>query len=129
MNELFKLGIPDLEMQNMLEMNVDIKQLSEEEIASKIQFLQQIDCTPSQIKNILISNPFYLSLSMIEIQKIIQGLFSIGFTNLNILFDSNPFFFDYDLEEIKEYIQNKQQEGIKVEDVISMIQDNPYVEI
>lgn len=129
MNELFKLGIPNLEMQNMLEMNEEIKQLSEEEIASKIQLLQQTNCTPSQIRNILISNPFYLNLSMIEIQKIIQGLLNIGFTNLNLLFDSNPFFFNYDLEEIKEYIQNKQQEGITVEDVISMIQDNPYVEI
>lgn len=129
MNELFKLGISTLEVQNMVEMNEEIHQLSEAEIISKIQLLQQINCTLPQIRNILISNPFYLSFTTVEIQKIIQNLLKLGFTNLNLLFDSNPFFFDYEVEELKEYIINKQQYGMLLEDIISMIQDNPYIEM
>lgn len=129
MNELFKLGISDLELQNMIEMNEEIQQLSEVEIISKIQLLQQIDCTLPQVRNILISNPFYLSFTTAEIQKIIQNLLKLGFTNLNLLFDSNPFFFDYEIEELKEYIINQQQNGMLLDDIISMIQDNPYLEM
>lgn len=129
MNELFKLGISDPDIRQMIEMNPEIELLSEQEILSKIQFLLEINCTSSQIRNILITNPFYFNLSSDHIANTIHTLKNLGFTNLNLLYDSNPFFLNYEIEEINEYIVNKQNEGLELSDIVMMIEDNPYLEM
>jgi len=129
MDILFKLGISEIELKNIIDINNEILDFSQEEITSKIKLLNKINCTPSEIRNILITNPFYLSYSMDIISNMFQKLSAMGFTHLNLLYDANPFFFDYELDEIMEYIMKKQNEGLKLEDIITMIQDNPYLEM
>ena len=79
------------------------------------------------IKNIIISNPYYLCRMNEDILKLISYLKKIGINNVNLLFDSNPFFLNYDRFEIEEYVNNKLDIGMELEDIIDSIEDNPYI--
>ena len=50
-----------------------------------------------------------------------------GFTTLNILFDGNPYILNLDDFEIENYIENREKEGEKVEDIVDDLESNPYL--
>lgn len=127
MNKLYELGISDKEIMNMLEQCFEIKDMSELEVDEKIDILKYVGCNMKQIKNIIISNPYYLCRMNEDILKLISYLKKVGFTNINLLFDSNPFFLNYDRFEVEEYIDNKINNGMKLEDVVYSIEDNSYI--
>lgn len=127
MNRLYELGISDKEIMNMLEQCFEIKDMSELEVDEKIDILKYVGCNMKQIKNIIISNPYYLCRMNEDILKLISYLKKVGFTNINLLFDSNPFFLNYDRFEVEEYISNKVDNGINMDDIVYSIEDNPYI--
>ena len=59
--------------------------------------------------------------------KLINKLLSLGFTNLNLLFDANPFFLNLDSFEIDEFIKEKQKDDMLLVDIIDLIDSNPYI--
>ena len=127
MEELFSLDISELDIKNMLEQTPSLLDISKEEVSEKIDILKYINCSDRNTKNIIISNPEYLERDSKDILKLIKYLNDIGFTLLNLLFDSNPYFLNYDVFEIKEYINEREKEGLLLENIIDEIESNPYI--
>ena len=126
MEELFNLGISEDTIKSMLELNPNIKDLPKEEINNKIELLKSINCTDSQVINIISSNSLYLDRINDDIVKLIKYLLEKGFKCLNILFDSNPYILNLDVFEIDNYI-NKRLDSELLEDIIDDLDSNPYL--
>ena len=127
MNKLFELGITEIDLRNMLELVPNIINMNENEINEKIEILKFIGCTDRHIRNIIISNPLYLDRINSDIIELISYLNTLGFSSLNILFDTNPYFLNYDVFEIKEYLKKQASIGKENDDIIDEIENNPYV--
>ena len=50
-----------------------------------------------------------------------------GFKDINLLFDTNPYFLNYDVFEIEDYINKQVISGMNIEEIIDVIEENPYV--
>lgn len=127
MEELFSLGISEDDIKNMLEQNSNIFNMSGDMIKEKIDILRYINCNERHIKNIIISNPEYLERDSSDILKLIKYLNDMGFTLLNLLFESNPYFLNYDVFEIRNYINKRKDDGIELEDIVDEVESNPYI--
>ena len=127
MIELYNIGISDGTLKSMIEINPEISELSDKEIIKKIEILKEINCNKTQILNIISSNPIFLSRGINEIIKLLSCLQEIGFTCLNILFDSNPYILNLEPFEIKKYINNRINQGEMLEDIVDDLDSNPYL--
>lgn len=126
MDTLYKLGIREQEIYNMLEQCPEIKDLSTSEIEYKIYLLKELSCSENHIRNILISNPYYLNRSNSDIIKLINKLLESGFECINILLDSNPYILNKDAFEIENYINDRIQNNELLEDIVDDLDSNPY---
>lgn len=127
MLELYNLGLSDGEIKDMIEICPEILQLSKEEIHNNIDLLKRLECNERYIKNIIISNPFYLNRTIDDITKLINKFIQIGVTNIDMLLDSNPFILNKDAYEIDEYIDIEKNEGKNLEDIVNEFESNPYI--
>lgn len=127
MKELYNIGIDDLTLKTMLGINPEISELTDEDIIVKERILESINCSQSEISNIIGSNPNYLSRTNGEINELFNYLLGIGFTTLNILFDSNPDILSLEPFEIKNYINNRISNGEILEDIVDDLDSNPYL--
>ena len=127
MNRLFELGITEFDMKNMLDLVPDIINIDDNDINEKIEILKYIGCTDRHIRNIIISNPIYLERINSDVINLINYLNECGFSNLNILFDTNPYFLNYDVFEIRDYISKQLNLSKELKDIIDDIESNPYV--
>ena len=127
MIELYNIGISESTIKNMLEIEPDLKELSEKEINEKIVILQELNCSNNQIVCIIGSNPHYLNRTKGEIIKLIDTLSSYGFRTLNILFDSNPYILNLEPFEINNYIENRKNNGEDLESIVDDLDSNPYL--
>lgn len=125
--ELFSFGINENDLKNMLEQVPDLLDISSELVKEKIDILKYVNCSDKNIKNIIVSNPEYLERDSRDILKLIKYLNDMGFTLLNLLFDSNPYFLNYDEFEIRDYINKRLNDGIELDDIIDEIDSNPYI--
>lgn len=71
-----------------------------DDIDKNIEFLEDIGCNESQIKNIISINPLFLQKDTDDLIKLKNKLISLGDTNLNITFDSNPLLLTIGIGEI-----------------------------
>lgn len=126
MEELYKVGLNEIDIKNMLETNPEIINLAEEELTDQINILKTINCNQKIIKNILISNPFYLTNLKEDMINLINILKRIGLNNLELLFDANPNLLNKDVYEIEEFINNKINH-YSLEEIIDMIDNNPFI--
>lgn len=127
MYKLLELGINEQDLKNMINLVPEIINIDEPEIVEKIDILKYIGCNDRHIRHIIISNPNYLDRINTDIIKLIKYLNNIGFSNLNLLFDSNPFFLNYDEFEIKDYINKQIKLGKDISDIIDEIENDPYI--
>lgn len=127
MEELYNLGISENTIKSMFEINPDIKDLTNKELREKEIILSKVGCTTSQIINIISSNASFLSRTNEEIIKLISYLNKLGFSALNILFDSNPYILNLEVFEIEEYINKKQEKEIPLEAIIDELDSTPYL--
>lgn len=126
MLELNNLGLTEIDLKDIIETNPEITKLSDDEIKNQIDILKQINCNNETIKNIIVTNPFYLTRLDDDILKLINKLTSLGLNNLNLLFNSNPYILNKDVFEINCFIK-EQQTKYTLEEIIDMIDDNPYI--
>ena len=126
MLELYKIGITDLDLKDILETNPKITDISDEDIHKLINILKQINCNNQTIKNIIISNPFYLTRLDTDIINLINKLTTLGLNTLNLLFDSNPYLLNKDDFEIEDFV-NDQLEKYTLEEIIDIIDNNPFI--
>lgn len=127
MEELYNLNINDNMISTMLEINPNLKDLSNKEILEKIEILRNIGCNEYQIINIISSNSLYLSRSNKDIISLLEKLYNLGFSTLNILFDSNPYILNLDDYEIDNYINERKNNGEKIDDIIDDMDTNTYL--
>ena len=127
MDELFDLGLSDETLKNMIELNPLIMKLSNEEVLDKINLLKSINCSDTIISNIIGSNSMFLTRSNTDIIKLINYLNELGFSSLNILFDSNPYILNLDIFEIKNYIEDRISNGESLDDIIDDLDSNTYL--
>ena len=127
MEELFKLGISETTIKNMLEINPNIKEMPNKEIKEKIEILKQINCSDTQVLNIISSNALYLDKTNLEVMELINYLINLGFNTLNILFDANPYILNLEKFEIENYVNNRKEQGESLEDIIDDLDSNPYL--
>ena len=127
MEELFKLGISEKTINDMLELNPNIKEMTNNEIVEKISLLKNINCSDNQILNIISSNSLYLNKTNDEIITMIKYLLNLGFDTLNILFDSNPYILNLEPFEINNYINKRIKNNETTKDIIDDLETNPYL--
>lgn len=111
----------------MIEIFPNIINLSNIELENSIDLLKNINCNDRQIRNILISNPYYLDRSNEDILNLIKKLIQINIKNINLLFDSNPFLLNKDAYEIEEYIYKELNKGKILDEIIDEFESNPYI--
>ena len=127
MEELYRIGISENTIKNMLELVPYISEMSEKEIKEKELILKKINCDENQIINIISSNPTYLDKTNDIVLRLISKLKSYGFSMLNILFDSNPYILNLEVFEIENYINNRLDSGEELEDIIDDLDSNPIL--
>ena len=127
MNKLiYNLDISEDVLKSMIEINPEILLLSDMEIENKLNILKSIGINDSMLKNIICSNPMYLSRLDEDIILLINKLLTIGFTSINILIDSNPYILNLDDFEIEEYI-NKRLKDESLDSIVDDLESNPYL--
>lgn len=127
MNELYNLELSDNTIKGMCELNPEVMDLTEEEIIKKEELLENLGADRQEIINIIGSNSLYLSRTDEEINNLVVCLKKYGFTNLNILFDSNPYILNLDPFEIDNYINDRVQKGEELSDIVDDLDSNPYL--
>ena len=127
MEELFKIGISEKTIKDMIEINPNIKEMTSKEVKEKIEILKQINCSDTQILNITSSNAMYLDRTNKEIIDLIKYLLSLGFNTLNILFDSNPYILNLEPFEINNYINTRINNGELHDNIIDDLDSNPQL--
>ena len=120
MEELYKIGISENTIKNMLELVPNISEMSEKEIIV-------INYDDNQIINIISSNPMYLDRTNDGVLKLINSLEKYGFSTLNILLDSNPYILNLEVFEIEKYINERLNKGEELEDIIDDLESNPLL--
>ncbi|CDD29009.1 unknown [Clostridium sp. CAG:433] len=127
MEELYRIGISENTIKNMLELVPTISEMSEKEIKEKELILKKINCDENQIIDIISSNPMCLDKTNDIVLRLISKLKSYGFSMLNILFDSNPYILNLEVFEIENYINNRLDSGEELEDIIDDLDSNPIL--
>ena len=127
MNELFNLGIDEMNIKFMIESNPNIMDMDEKEVNDRIELLKELGCDDFKIRNILIGNPWYLDRCITDVIKMINKLSEIGLDRIDLLIDSNPLLLNIDSFEIDDFIEKKMIEGYTIEDIVDMIEDDSNV--
>ena len=124
---LKKIGISEKTINQMEEICPNIKDLTNEEVLSKIEILKDINCDDIQIRNIISSNAMYLDKSNTDINKLINELRKLGFDNLDLLFDGNPNILNLDDYEVRKYIKDREENGELLEDIVDDMSSNLFI--
>ena len=124
---LKKIGISEKTINQMEEICPNIKDLTNEEVLSKIEILKDINCDDIQIRNIISSNAMYLDRSNTDINKLINELRKLGFDNLDLLFDGNPNILNLDDFEVRKYIEDRERNGELLEDIVNDMSSNLFI--
>ena len=127
MKELYKLNIPDNELEYMLEVNPEIKELSVDEVKKHIDILKQINLKEDQIKEIFISCPLYLSRNIEDVLDLFKKLLNYKITYLNYCIEADPFILLRDDYEIDEYVKTQSALGRDLNSIIDEFELNPYL--
>ncbi len=124
LDKLIELGIRDIDINNIKEF---INEDNIEDFNKIIILLKSINCNDSMIRNIVVGNPFILQRDYEDILELTNYLTSIGFKNLNLLYDSYPMFLNKDKFEIEDYIESKVKNNNSLEDIIDDLESNPLL--
>ena len=124
LDKLIELGIREIDINNIKEF---INEDNSEEFNKIIELLRSINCNDSMIRNIVVGNPFIMNSDYEDILELTNYLTSIGFKNINLLYDSYPMFLSKDKFEIEDYIESKIKNNNSLEDIIDDLESNPLL--
>ena len=127
MKELYNLELSDNTINAMCELNPEVKDLTEEEIIEKEELLESLGADRQEVINIISSNSMYLSRTNEEIKNLVECLKKYGFTNLDVLFDSNPYILNLDPFEIDTYIKDRISKGEEISDIVDDLDSNTFL--
>ncbi len=124
MDSLIRFGFTIEDINILMDTNEDISLVSDNEVNEIIKLLENNNCTVDSIKNILICNPFVITNSIIDINRLIDKLKEIGFKNINLLLDSNPYILNKSDKELEKLYNKKKEEGLNKEEIMDFISYN-----
>ena len=124
MDSLIRFGFTIEDINILMDTNEDISLVSDNEVNEIIKLLENNNCTVDSIKNILICNPFVITSSIIDINRLIDKLKELGFKNINLLFDSNPYILNKSDKELEKLYNKKQEEGLNKDEIMDFISYN-----
>ncbi len=101
MDILIRYGFSIEEIKCMMDCNQDIGNIEDNDIEELINILKDNNCNLSIIKNILLTNPFYLNNNIDDVLRLIDTLKKNNVNDLDLLFDSNPFILNISSKDIK----------------------------
>ena len=129
MEELFKWGFNDTDIKDIISRNEELLNIKNEDINKLLGILIYIGCDKNIIRHIIISNPFYLNRMDKDLINLINKLYSLDIYNLNLLFDSNPFLLNKDDIEIDEFINEKINKGMNMDEILEIIETDSFSEV
>lgn len=109
------------EFLELLKINPDIKNADEEDIVALISILKSIDLQAEQIRKVIIANPFYLTRTPNDIEKLFEAFKSLDVTYLDSILLNCPWLLDKDSFEIEDYIENKINSGLEMEEAMETL--------
>lgn len=124
MDVLIRFGFTIDEIKDMMDTNTSIDSILDKEIYELISILEKIGCNRDVIRNIFICNPFYITRSVNEVNDLIKKLLEIGFTNLDLLFDTNPYILNMTDEDVSKLYDKMSTEGLEKDEIINYINYN-----
>lgn len=119
------MGISKENLENILNIYSNLKNITDIEVIRKKNILKQIGCSDFQIINIIGCNVMFLNRTDESIIKLLYYLYSKGFTTLSILLDSNPYILNLEIFEIEKYLEIRLQNNELLEDIIDAMESNP----
>lgn len=127
MDGLIRFGFTIEEINILMDSNEDISLVSDNSVNEIIKLLKDNNCSNNTIKNIFICNPFVITNNMIDTAKLINKLKELGFTNINLLLDSNPYILNISDKELEKLYNKKKDEGLKSSEIIDFISYNNVI--
>lgn len=127
MDGLIRFGFTIEEINILMDSNEDISLVSDNSVNEIIKLLKDNNCSNNTIKNIFICNPFVITNNIIDTTKLINKLKELGFTNINLLLDSNPYILNISDKELEKLYNKKKDEGLKSSEIIDFISYNNVI--
>lgn len=127
MDGLIRFGFTIEEINILMDSNEDISLISDNSVNEIIELLKDNNCSNNTIKNIFICNPFVITNNIIDTAKLINKLKELGFTNINLLLDSNPYILNISDKELEKLYNKKKDEGLKSSEIIDFISYNNVI--
>lgn len=115
------------EVVELIELNPEIRNVSDDNINKLINILKNYKFSVSRLKNIIKSNPFYLSRDIDEVDALINKLLEKEIYNVGIIIDTYPLFLNYYDEDIDEFFDLKSNEELNNDEIVELIESNPYL--
>ena len=107
MDTLVRYGFSIEDIKNMMDSNQEIENIEDSVILKLIKLLENENCSQDSIKNIFITNPFYLNRDVEEVEGLFKELKKNGIKKLNILFDMNPYLLNLNDTDLNDLIISK----------------------
>lgn len=117
----------DEEIVELIENNPKIKSMSNLDMSKLLGFITSLGVDTNKLKNIILSNPLYLSRDVSEVDSLFKYLRDIGINNLDIIIDTYPLFLNYSLDDIEEFVSLQENKGLSVTDICEIIVSEPYI--
>ena len=127
MDGLIRFGFTIEEINILMDSNEDISLISDNSVNEIIKLLKDNNCSINTIKNIFICNPFVITNNIIDTAKLINKLKELGFTNINLLLDSNPYILNISDKGLEKLYNKKKDEGLKSSEIIDFISYNNVI--
>lgn len=126
MDSLLKVFSED-EIVNIININPGIKDVCNSHIDSLIKVLEDLGLNNNVLKNVIMSNPFYLTRDLDDIVSLINCLNEYGVRNLNIIIDTYPLFLNLYKSDLDDFIEIKMSDGLNQDEIIEIIESEPYI--
>ena len=124
MDSLIRFGFTIEEINILMDSNEDISLVSDNDVNEIINILKNNNCSNDIIKNIFICNPFSITNSIIDTNKLIDKLKELGFNNINLLLDTNPYILNMSDKSLEKLYNKKKEEGLNKDEIIDFISYN-----
>lgn len=117
----------DEEIVELIENNPKIKSMSNLDMSKLLGLITSLGVDTNKLKNIILSNPLYLTRDVSEVDSLFKYLRDIGINNLDIIIDTYPLFLNYSLDDIEEFVSLQENKGLSVTDICEIIVSEPYI--
>ena len=124
MDSLIRFGFTIEEINILMDTNEDISYIDDKDVVEMINLLKKNKCNENTIKNIFICNPFSITNSIIDTNKLIDKLKELGFNNINLLLDTNPYILNMSDKSLEKLYNKKKEEGLNKDEIIDFISYN-----